>query len=110
LATASIAEVIRRGRRHVSPRLTLCVLSGNEALAKPAAWSIQKRFLKSAVLRNAVKRQLRECVRQREIAAGTQFVFMGRKAFLDGPAAKRDLKRTIRAEAESLLNRIKPLA
>lgn len=92
----------------MSPRLTLCVLSGSESVAKPAAWSIQKRFLKSAVLRNAVKRQLRECVRQREIASGTQFVFLGRKAFLDGPATKRDLKRSIRAEAESLLDRIQP--
>ena len=88
------------------------MLSGESSIAhsepggKRAAWSIQKRFLKSAVLRNAVKRQLRECVRKRKIAADVMLVFLGRKAFLDQPGAKRDLRRSIRVEAEGLLDRI----
>jgi ribonuclease P protein component len=64
--------------------------------------------LKSAVLRNAVKRQLREALRHHRCNSlhNTTLVFMGRKNMVETQAQKRALKRSIRAEAESLLDRL----
>lgn len=65
--------------------------------------SIQKRFLKSAVQRNAVKRQIRELVRLEPTLQGLQVMIMGRAPFLDSKSGGRNLKRSIRQEAAGLM-------
>lgn len=112
--TGRFAEVVRRGKRYVSPRLTLCILeepttgSCEVSAAEIAAWSIQKKFLKSAVLRNAVKRQLREALRARPVSTGKRLVILGRRPFISDTSSKRNLKQEIRREADGLLDRVFP--
>lgn len=99
---ASAKDLLKRGRRAHSRRLTACYLMPADS-AGGLVMSIQKRFLKSAVQRNAVKRQIRELVRLEPTLQGLQVMIMGRAPFLDSKSGGRNLKRSIRQEAAGLM-------
>jgi ribonuclease P protein component len=109
LGSADFKRVLRRGRRINSAHLVCCIEVPATQNTFGLGICVPKRFLKSAVLRNVVKRQIREAARLGCGAVGLNLVFLGRTPFLkqgsDLRVAKRNLSRLVRAECEGLLAR-----
>ena len=88
--------VYRRGKRVSSPALTLVYTGGRQ---KRFGFSVSKK-VGGAVVRNRVRRRLRECVRPLLPNLGKgQFVFIARMAAADAPFDQ------LRAEVHGLLRR-----
>jgi ribonuclease P protein component len=114
LVSNDFKRILRSGKRRASAHFTACMVpaaadrpgtSASGVLADCGV-AIPKKFLRSAVLRNAVKRQVREAYRlcARNLAA--RVVFLGKARFDVGPRGAAELKRAVRAESEDLLKRL----
>ncbi len=99
---ADFTHVFRQGR-HDSARLLAVRSAPNELGWSRFAYTVSKRVAKSAVVRNRIRRRLREAVRSLPFAEGYDVVIVVRP-----PAVESDFHR-LRAELTLLLRRAKLL-
>jgi ribonuclease P protein component len=104
VATAGFSLLIKKGKRLHSARLVACFAGGDVSFGGPALGiSIPKRHVKSAVLRNAVKRQIREAYRLSNAKTNGPLMIMCKLPIVAPVAGKSAMKHGIRAEAETLI-------
>ena len=98
---ADFDRVFRRGRRQEGSLLGLRAAPNERALSR-YAYSISKR-VGNAVVRNRIRRRLREAVRALPLREGWDIVFLAR------PAAATSDFQSLKAEMRSLVERARLL-
>ena len=90
--------------RHDSSRLLVVRSAPNELALSRYAFSVSKRIAKKAVMRNKIRRRLREALRSLPLIEGRDIVVVARL-----PATTTDFQ-TLRTELGKLLGRARVLA
>ena len=76
--TSDFASVFRQGKRYHDPLISLYALPNARQISR-FGFSVSKRVSKAAVVRNKVKRRLREVARAASVCEGWDLVLVPRK-------------------------------